>query len=112
MLGAPLRAQKLSLPPNMPLSKLLWGFTILLAAGWHMARADGQPGTIEGYVLDSACAFTKNPKKPAICVSFVQKSPTSRRTFCPSFLCFHTHSGFEGAKKEFFFLVFRSNAAG
>jgi hypothetical protein len=29
-----------------------------------MARAEGQPETIKGYVLDSACAFTKGLKKP------------------------------------------------
>jgi hypothetical protein len=46
--------------------KLFCGFTlaILLAAGMHLARAGTQPETIKGYVLDSACAFTKNLKKP------------------------------------------------
>jgi hypothetical protein len=29
-----------------------------------MARAGSPPETIKGYVLDSACAFTKNLKKP------------------------------------------------
>jgi len=33
--------------------------TITLAA-----TGKGQPATIKGYVLDSACAFTKNLKKP------------------------------------------------
>jgi hypothetical protein len=28
------------------------------------AAGNGQPATIKGYVLDSACAFTKNLKKP------------------------------------------------
>jgi hypothetical protein len=28
------------------------------------ATGNGQPATIKGYVLDSACAFTKNLKKP------------------------------------------------
>jgi len=28
------------------------------------ATGNGQAGTIKGYVLDSACAFTKNLKKP------------------------------------------------
>ena len=28
------------------------------------AAGSGQPDTIKGYVLDSACAFTKNLKKP------------------------------------------------
>lgn len=28
------------------------------------ASGNGQPDTIKGYVLDSACAFTKNLKKP------------------------------------------------
>ena len=45
---------------------LLWGATLasLLVAGGHLARAASQPETINGYVLDSACAFTKNLKKP------------------------------------------------
>lgn len=45
---------------------IVWGFAmaILLAAGTHLARADSQPVTIKGYVLDSACAFTKGLKKP------------------------------------------------
>ena len=45
---------------------LVWGFTlaILLVMGMPTARADGQPETIKGYVLDSACAFTKGLKKP------------------------------------------------
>jgi hypothetical protein len=44
----------------------IWGFTlaILLVAGLRVARAEGQPETIKGYVLDSACAFTKGLKKP------------------------------------------------
>jgi hypothetical protein len=29
-----------------------------------VARAGNRPETIKGYVLDSACAFTKNLKKP------------------------------------------------
>jgi hypothetical protein len=46
--------------------KLVWGFALalFLAAGWHMARAESQTATIKGYVLDSACAFTKGLKKP------------------------------------------------
>jgi hypothetical protein len=46
--------------------KLIGGFTlaILLATAWHMARAAIETQTIKGYVLDSACAFTKNLKKP------------------------------------------------
>ena len=46
--------------------KLWWGFplAIFLAAAWLIAQAEGQPATIKGYVLDSACAFTKNLKKP------------------------------------------------
>jgi len=50
---------------NRP-KKLLGVFTlaIVLAAGMPIARADGQPETIKGYVLDSACAFTKDLKKP------------------------------------------------
>jgi hypothetical protein len=37
---------------------------ILLALGWQVARAETQPVAIKGYVLDSACAFTKGLKKP------------------------------------------------
>jgi len=37
---------------------------ILLTAGWHVVKAESQPATIKGYVLDSACAFTKGLKKP------------------------------------------------
>jgi hypothetical protein len=46
--------------------KLLCRFTlaILLVVGMHAARAESQPETIKGYVLDSACAFTKDLKKP------------------------------------------------
>ncbi len=46
--------------------KLVWGFVLafFLAAGWQMAKAESQPATIQGYVLDSACAFTKNLNKP------------------------------------------------
>ena len=35
----------------------------LLAAAFA-ATGNGQPETIKGYVLDSACAFTRNLKKP------------------------------------------------
>ena len=46
--------------------RLLWGFAlgILLATGWQLARGETPQTTIRGYVLDSACAFTKNLKKP------------------------------------------------
>ncbi|MGD0225000.1 MAG: hypothetical protein ABSF71_21950 [Terriglobia bacterium] len=46
--------------------KLVWGITLalFLASGLQMARAESQPETIKGYVLDSACAFTKGLKKP------------------------------------------------
>ena len=37
---------------------------VVLTAGWQSARAASPPETIKGYVLDSACAFTKNLKKP------------------------------------------------
>ncbi len=39
-------------------------FAVFLAGAWQLATADSQPATIKGYVLDSACAFTKNIKKP------------------------------------------------
>jgi hypothetical protein len=50
----------------MSLKNLLSGLTLaaLLAAAWPPTLAESQPGTIKGYVLDSACAFTKNLKKP------------------------------------------------
>jgi len=38
--------------------------TLLLAPVYGSAQADSQPANIKGYVLDSACAFTKNLKKP------------------------------------------------
>jgi hypothetical protein len=46
--------------------KLVCGFSLamLLVATMPMARAGSPPETIKGYVLDSACAFTKNLKKP------------------------------------------------
>jgi hypothetical protein len=46
--------------------KLVQGITLtlLLVAGSQVVRAEGQPETIKGYVLDSACAFTKDLKKP------------------------------------------------
>jgi len=46
--------------------KLLCGFilALVLTTGWQSARAASPPETIKGYVLDSACAFTKNLKKP------------------------------------------------
>ena len=39
-------------------------FTIMLAVGLQFAHAEGQPQTVKGYVLDSACAFTKGLSKP------------------------------------------------
>lgn len=35
-----------------------------LAAAWWLASAASSSVTVKGYVLDSACAFTKNLKKP------------------------------------------------
>jgi hypothetical protein len=45
---------------------LLAGFVlaILLGPVCGSAQTGGQPANIKGYVLDSACAFTKNLKKP------------------------------------------------
>jgi len=37
---------------------------ILVIVSMGVARAENRPETIKGYVLDSACAFTKNLKKP------------------------------------------------
>jgi hypothetical protein len=42
--------------------KLVLLFGLLAAA--LATTGNGQPGTIKGYVLDSACAFTKGLKKP------------------------------------------------
>jgi hypothetical protein len=39
-------------------------FPLGLLAAAFAATGDGKPDTIKGYVLDSACAFTKNLKKP------------------------------------------------
>lgn len=36
----------------------------VMAAGAGVARAEGSSATVKGYVLDSACAFTKNLSKP------------------------------------------------
>ncbi|HEU4402232.1 MAG TPA: hypothetical protein VFT43_09015 [Candidatus Polarisedimenticolia bacterium] len=38
--------------------------TILVAASGLLVRAQQKTITVEGYVLDSACAFTKNLDKP------------------------------------------------
>ena len=37
---------------------------MLAAVSPNLVRADEQPAKVKGYVLDSACAFTKNIKKP------------------------------------------------
>ena len=37
---------------------------LALAVGADVARAQGKSATVKGYVLDSACAFTKNLSKP------------------------------------------------
>jgi hypothetical protein len=36
----------------------------LMVVGTDLARAQGGSATVKGYVLDSACAFTKNLSKP------------------------------------------------
>jgi len=38
--------------------------TALLASGIGLKAADAPTATVKGYVLDSACAFTKDLKKP------------------------------------------------
>jgi type 1 fimbria pilin len=43
---------------------LVMGLTLALVAGMQVARAEGGSITVKGYVLDSACAFTKNLSKP------------------------------------------------
>ena len=43
---------------------LVMGLTLALVAGTQVARAEGGSTTVKGYVLDSACAFTKNLSKP------------------------------------------------
>ena len=43
---------------------LVMGLTLALVAGMQVARAEGGSTTVKGYVLDSACAFTKNLSKP------------------------------------------------
>jgi len=37
---------------------------VLVAIGLAASNEDGKPITVKGYVLDSACAFTKGLKKP------------------------------------------------
>jgi len=37
---------------------------LLLVAVLALAKSDGKPVTVKGYVLDSACAFTKGLSKP------------------------------------------------
>jgi hypothetical protein len=48
------------------LTTLVIGITlaILTVAGAPAAQAGSPPVTVKGYVLDSACAFTKNLKQP------------------------------------------------
>jgi len=48
------------------MKQLLAGLVLplLLAPVYGSGQADSQPANIKGYVLDSACAFTKNLKKP------------------------------------------------
>ena len=50
----------------MSTRQLLRGITLTmaLAAGLQFAHAADQPETVKGYVLDSACAFTKGLSKP------------------------------------------------
>ena len=43
---------------------IVMGLTLALAASMEVARAEGSSTTVKGYVLDSACAFTKNLSKP------------------------------------------------
>ena len=45
---------------------LVMGITLaaLAAGGGRGASAESPPAKLQGYVLDSACAFTKNLKKP------------------------------------------------
>ena len=45
---------------------LVMGLTLalVLATGIDVARAEGKSSTVKGYVLDSACALTKNLSKP------------------------------------------------
>ena len=40
------------------------GLILVLAVGTRVARAQGGSATVKGYVIDSACAFTKNLSKP------------------------------------------------
>lgn len=43
---------------------IVMGLTLALAAGMEVTRAEGSSTTVKGYVLDSACAFTKGLEKP------------------------------------------------
>jgi hypothetical protein len=46
--------------------RMVVGVLVAMFAGVlpDLGRADEQPTKVKGYVLDSACAFTKNIKKP------------------------------------------------
>ncbi len=50
----------------MKRSKVAFVLTVLclFAALWAMASETGKTTTVNGYVIDSACAFTKGLKKP------------------------------------------------
>ena len=49
---------------------------LLFAARVDTARAESKAATVKGYVIDSACTFTKNLKKPisAVCAQACAKA--------------------------------------
>jgi hypothetical protein len=49
---------------HLPNAVVKLALPLALLAIAFAATGSGQPETIKGYVLDSACAFTKNLKKP------------------------------------------------
>lgn len=49
---------------NRRITSKLWALLLLLLAALAMGSETGKAISVKGYVLDSACAFTKNLKKP------------------------------------------------
>src|ERR1700719_2457205 len=49
---------------HLPNAVVKLALPLALLAIAFAATGSGQPNTIKGYVLDSACAYTKNLKKP------------------------------------------------
>lgn len=46
------------------ITQLAFLFSLFVIAALALAAAAGKTSTIEGYVIDSACTYVKNPDKP------------------------------------------------